>query len=135
MFPTIEQATNALRARRNGEWDNADLMQFGELSDYASDVRRIERLSLEAYGYKIGPRDPRINSDYPGAFMVVESHEESELPTRDGSNGPWCIVGDDLPALLDEAFSVLAGLELDGTSGQDRDSYSDDQDRESYIAE
>jgi len=38
--------------------------------------------------------------------MVVESHDESELPTDDGANGPWCIVGDDLDALIAVAYDV-----------------------------
>lgn len=61
---------------------------------------------LRARGFTVGARDPRINTNYPGAFMVVEAHDESELPTEDGSNGPWAIVGDDLQALIDEAYEV-----------------------------
>lgn len=65
---------------------------------------------LEKYGWVVGARDPRLNTDYPGAFMAVEPHEQSELPTRDGSNGPWCVVGDDLPALIDTAYDFLTSL-------------------------
>lgn len=62
---------------------------------------------LESIGFKIGERDPKgINTDFPGQYMVAEEYEPSELPTRDGSNGPWCVVGDDLTALIDEAFNV-----------------------------
>lgn len=64
--------------------------------------------ALEAMGFIVGPRDPHLNRKYPGGFMVVESHEESELPTDDGSNGPWCIVGDDLDELVEEAYRVWA---------------------------
>lgn len=62
---------------------------------------------LRSYGWTVGERNSRINTDYPGAFMCAEPFEADELPTRDGSNGPWCIVGDDLPALVDEAHSFL----------------------------
>ena len=63
-----------------------------------------KRSELEKAGFVVGKRDPRINTDYPGRFMVVEEHEESDLPTRDGSNGPWCIVGNDLNKLVEDAY-------------------------------
>lgn len=59
---------------------------------------------LREQGFTVGARDSRLNRKYAGAFMVVEAHEESELPTDDGSNGPWCIVGDDLDALVRQAY-------------------------------
>ncbi len=129
------EALDAIQARSNGEWDNSNLLQTGELlPDTQADILRIKERCLLDYGYEIGVRDPRLNSDYPGCFMVVESHEPSELPTRDGRNGPWCIVGDDLAALVTEAFEVLCTFDLDdGTNGQDRKSYSDNQDRDSYT--
>lgn len=68
-----------------------------------SDIRS-KQAALEKMGFTVGKRDARLNTDFGGAFMVVEAHDESELPTRDGRNGPWCIVGDDLDALINEAF-------------------------------
>ena len=66
-----------------------------------------KRAYLDALGFKIGERDPRgINTNYPGCYMVAEEYEDSDLPTEDGSNGPWCIVGDDLDAMIAEAFNV-----------------------------
>jgi hypothetical protein len=66
-----------------------------------------KRIYLDAMGFKVGARDPAgINTDFPGAFMVAEEYERCELPTRDGSNGPWCLIGDDLDALVDEAFAI-----------------------------
>jgi hypothetical protein len=66
-----------------------------------------KRVYLDILGFKIGKRDPRgINTNFPGKFMVAEDYDPSQLPTRDGSNGPWCIVGDNLDALIDEAFNV-----------------------------
>jgi hypothetical protein len=64
------------------------------------------KAALLDMGFIIGDRNPRINTNYPGKFMVAESHEPSELPTKDGSNGPWCIVGDDLDKLIEEAYRV-----------------------------
>lgn len=63
--------------------------------------------ALRANGYIVGARDPRLNTNYAGAFMVVEEgYTDDELPTKDGSNGPWCIVGDDLAALVDTAYDL-----------------------------
>jgi|HubBroStandDraft_2_1064218.scaffolds.fasta_scaffold449928_2 hypothetical protein len=54
-----------------------------------------------------GPRDVRLNTRYPGKFMVVEEeYRDMDLPTEDGSNGPWCIVGDDFPALVKTAWEI-----------------------------
>jgi len=40
--------------------------------------------------------------------MVIESHEKDEGPTDDGSNGPWCVVGDNLDALIETAWNSWA---------------------------
>lgn len=61
---------------------------------------------LRSWGFIVGPRDPRLNTDYQGAFMVAEAYDENQLPTRDGRNGPWCIVGDNYPSLVLEAYTV-----------------------------
>jgi hypothetical protein len=101
----------AIAARINGVWDDPDLIHLGALHPSASmDVARIKRQHLEAQGWTVGDRDPRLNTDYPGAFMAVEERTEAELPTRDGSNGPWCVVGDDLDALIAEAYEVQVGM-------------------------
>lgn len=65
---------------------------------------------LRSYGFVIGDRESRLNTNYPGKFMVTEGYDEDELPTEDGSNGPWCIVGDDLDALVDEGHEFLSSL-------------------------
>jgi hypothetical protein len=81
---------------------------------------------LVARGYIIGDRDPRLNTKYPGKFMVVEGDfEEHELPTEDGSNGPWCIVGDHLHGLIIDAFNVhfaddCLQMQLDGKFREQR---------------
>ena len=74
------------------------------------------RRKLEEQSFVVGERDPRLNTDYAGRYMVVEAHDESELPTRDGSNGPWCIVGDSLDALIKEAYENATTFEPKATS-------------------
>lgn len=70
-----------------------------------------KRAKLEAAGFTVGARDARINTDFPGRFMVAGAYDESELPTRNGASGPWAIVGNDLSALINEAFGTWeAGL-------------------------
>jgi len=70
---------------------------------------------LEAFDFTIGERDDRLNTDFDGNFMVVEAVDETineyDLPTRDGSNGPWCVVGDDLDSLVDTAYDYLADMD------------------------
>lgn len=74
-------------------------------------MTRDDRLKLLAeYGWIVGKRDPRLNTDYAGEFMVCEPFEECEVPTRDGSNGPWCVVGDDLEKLIVDASDVLESM-------------------------
>jgi len=53
---------------------------------------------LQAYGFTVGERDPRFKPAFPGRYMVLESDDEAILEDC------WCVVGDDLPALVDEAF-------------------------------
>lgn len=65
-----------------------------------------KQTALERLGFTVGTRNPRLNTRYKRIFMIVESFDESELPTEDGSNGPWCIVGNDLGALVDEAYNI-----------------------------
>jgi hypothetical protein len=62
---------------------------------------------LAKFGWHAGARDPRLNTDSPGAFMVCEPYEDEELPTRDGSDRPFCIVGDDLAKLVTEGAMQL----------------------------
>lgn len=76
----------------------------------ALSIDDVAKLSwLLDQGFCCGTRDHRVNTNYSGSYMVVEPHEDSELPTKDGSNGPWAIVGDDYPALISEAYSVWFG--------------------------
>ena len=61
---------------------------------------------LREYGFIVGDRDPRLNTDHPGRFMVSEPADGKAVPTKDGSNGPWCIVGDNLDDLVIEAYAA-----------------------------
>ncbi len=67
---------------------------------------KAKKAYLKAFGFIVGKRDPRLNRNYAGKFMVVEAHDEDELPTNDGANGPWCIVGNNLTELIDKAYEV-----------------------------
>lgn len=73
-------------------------------------VERMKEL-LERAGFHVGERETRLNTAFSGRFMVVEPYEESELPTEDGRNGPWCIVGDNLNALIVEAYNNATPFE------------------------
>lgn len=99
----------AIEARRNGEFTNPELRRIGPLlTDIEADVRHIKHFYLVGCGYTVGRRNPKYNRNFPGAYMVLE--EEGDTPTDDGSNGPWCIVGDDIAALIDEAFNVAIDI-------------------------
>lgn len=69
------------------------------------------RQFLTDCGFIVGQRDSRLNRKYPGLFMACEPFEESEVPTDDGSNGPWCIVGDDLDELIAEAYAFAKSID------------------------
>ena len=60
---------------------------------------------LQAHGYYVGPRDPERNTDFPGAWMVAEPlPDDVKRPTKSAEDGAYCIVGDDLLKLIDEAY-------------------------------
>jgi hypothetical protein len=66
-----------------------------------------KRTYLETLGYFCGARDTRLNTKFPGKFVVTDNDwKEYHLPTQDGSNGPWCIVGDSLDDLICQAFNI-----------------------------
>jgi hypothetical protein len=65
---------------------------------------------LKAHGFVVGPREARLNTKFPGAYMVAETFEEDDLPTLTASNGPFCIVGDDLSALIEEGFAIWSPI-------------------------
>lgn len=62
---------------------------------------------LESYGWIVGERNPLIMTDFSGGYMCCEPYEDDELPTKDGVNGPWCLVGDDLEVLIEGAYEFL----------------------------
>lgn len=107
---SAERFTNAIKARLNGIWDDEDLMSFGPLASEAEDITRIAKTFLGECGFFVGARNPILNTKYPGRFMVLECPEDVTGPTEDGANGPWCIVGDDLPYLIATAFDYAADV-------------------------
>jgi len=64
----------------------------------------LEKLAwlLEA-GLIVASRDRSMNTDFPGNYMVSEWYEPGHQQ-RDGNGGVWCIVGDDLGALICEGY-------------------------------
>lgn len=113
VWPTTTEAREAIKARIAGVWDNPSLVKLGPLLTTAEDLTRIKRACLEAYGYTVGDRDPRANTNYAGRFMVIEAHEADELPTKDGRNGPWCVVGDNLNNLIARAYEALVSMVIE----------------------
>src|SRR4051812_38497108 len=55
---------------------------------------------LRSYGFIVGDRDTDYKTAYPGAFMVRENAENTD--------DDWCVVGDDLNALIDIAFDLAS---------------------------
>jgi hypothetical protein len=74
------------------------------LSDLTTEQKK---LILERFDFVVGVRDLLHNTNHPGAYMVAEVYEPGQLPTKDGSCGPWCVVGDDLVGLIAEGFDHL----------------------------
>ena len=62
--------------------------------------------ALRALGFVVGKRDPNMNRAFLGAYMVAEHYEAGTVQDDgEGGEGVWCIVGDDLTALIREAVS------------------------------
>lgn len=57
---------------------------------------------LKQRGFVVGKRDPRLNRAFKGRFMVAEPYKRG-IATDDARHGPWCIVGDNLAALITTA--------------------------------
>jgi hypothetical protein len=60
---------------------------------------------LRSLGFSVGPRNPAMNTNYTGAFMVSEPMDDPNHTQVDGSGGVWCIVGPDLAVLLHQTES------------------------------
>ena len=66
------------------------------------DFRRVHL--LHRAGFYVGPRDPLRNTAFTGEWMVARSLEA--YYTEDAGHGGFCIVGDDLPNMIEEAISL-----------------------------
>ena len=62
-----------------------------------SDALQKKQIQLAQAGYLVGPRDPAVRPGHAGAFMVKDQQD---------SDG-YCIVGDDIDALVTEAHDHL----------------------------
>lgn len=58
---------------------------------------------LESYGYIVGPRDPNMNTNTAGEFMVSEPYPPG-YTQESGAGGIWCMVGDELEELMTAAI-------------------------------
>lgn len=54
----------------------------------------------------IAPRDRNMNKAFRGKWMVSEQYEPGHMQ-MDGGGGVWCIVGNDLAALISTAYDIF----------------------------
>ena len=66
-----------------------------------------EKRKLRKHGFFVGKRDPKRNRAFRGQFMVCEREALKEPPSDDAGKGAFCIVGDNLQALITEACNRL----------------------------
>lgn len=58
---------------------------------------------LEYQDFIVGERDPRVQTEFDGKYMVAQKYDDCEI--ENPHNGDfWCVVGDDLNALMEEAI-------------------------------
>lgn len=61
---------------------------------------------LRSIGLFVGSRNYYINTDFSGIYMICESHDIMDLPTKDSSHGKYfAIVGNDMNELVNEAYN------------------------------
>ncbi len=103
----------AIMALTTGTFDDPFLLSVGALpTDYRDAVRHIlhhanlpdpqEVDQLLEEGFIVGLRDDAYGGTNPGRFMVMEGAGEEH------SEDEWCVVGDDLAALVSEAWNLWA---------------------------
>lgn len=67
---------------------------------------------LRSKGFVVGDRDPNQNRAFAGRFMVAEEVTPNDLyPTDDAGDGRFCIVGDDLKALMEQTLCFFEGMD------------------------
>lgn len=108
---TKKETLEALQALKDGVWDAEALVKCGpihcDLDVMATEIKR--HWLVDRCGFTVGARDPRVNTDYPGKFMVIEDYADAELPCANGGeSGSWAVVGDDLDEMIDQAFDVAS---------------------------
>lgn len=80
--------------------DPALLGVISELKKLIGPFTDAMRNALNSCAFFVGPRDPHVNPEFPGRFMVWD-----KIHLEEG----YAIVGDDLDALIVEAHSHLLG--------------------------
>lgn len=71
-------------------------------------MKMSEEDFLRAHGLYSETRDLNINSAHDGDWQVAE-HYMPGTKSKDASDGPWAIVGDDRTALVKEAIETVRG--------------------------
>ena len=64
---------------------------------------------LIKHGFFVGKRDPKRNRAFRGKFMVCD-REALKEPPSDSATGAFCVVGDNLPALIVDAYNLHDGF-------------------------
>ena len=72
----------------------------------------MERMKqeLEAHGFFVGKRDPKRNRAFKGEFMVCDLEALKLPPSDDASTSGFCIVGNNLAALVVDAYNLHDGF-------------------------
>lgn len=64
--------------------------------------------ALQDAGFIVGKRDPNMNRAFGGRYMVAEHYPAGTIQDdAQGGDGVWCIVGNDMAALLRDALSFF----------------------------
>lgn len=81
--------------------------------DRAACARPLLDMVTELYeaGFYVGVRDPQRNRAFVGRFMVCENPHFG--PTDDASTGGFCIVGDNIRELVEDAYQHLLAMKDD----------------------
>lgn len=83
---------------------------MSEVSLYPS-IEEMENWLVQ-HGFFVGNRNHRVNLDFTGKFMVVDTETllsltktELSFSNAGGLDGGWCIVGDDRDDLIFQTYS------------------------------
>lgn len=102
-FNTFDEDINTYGERNFGVFEVTDKDVTEKLFWKIVGVNEVEE--LKAMGLIVGDRDPNMNTNYDGKFMVAEPVKDGDpYPTVDAADGRFCIVGDDIDAIANIAY-------------------------------